>query len=337
MYLGLIGYFLLMLQILLPQTNGKGCQFATKCVQLHNCPKMRANMITNSSIRVCGMNKICCPNPKTYMLPDTCGISRRKPTKGRVPTPNEFPWIAMLLYSLKNNMSQKEFPRCGGSLINKWYVLTAAHCVDYPFLPPSLVLKRVRLGEHDRSTNPDWIIVNGRGRNVHPYLEIDVDQIIAHEQFNRGKKMINDIALLRLKVPVRYTTAIQPICIPIPQRISLHKREFRASGWPEIGQGFQSEVLLRSFIAERHPDVCKSNEDFDFRSQICAGGLDGNHTRQGDSGGPLMETVLHGTVLVTYATGIISYGLTPPCQENRCKPEFHTNTAYFREWIISKL
>ncbi|EDW97233.2 melanization protease 1 [Drosophila yakuba] len=324
-------HFLLMLQVLVPHSNGEPS--VPGWVPPYKCFRMRAGV---NLLRGCDTDKYCCPEPEMYLPHVTCGKSRTQPTKGREPVPNEFPWMAMLLYGHKYNTSEKLLPKCGGSLINNWHVLTAAHCVEYPFVEYPFALKSVRLGEHDTSTNPDLTVVNGISRYTHRYLEIEVDKIIAHEQFNHGKKMINDIALLRLQVPVRYTEAIQPICIPGPHITSSHKRMFQASGWSDMGKGIPSQVLLRSFIPERHPDVCKSNDEFDFGSQICAGGLDGNYTRRGDSGGPLMETVIHENVRVTYASGIVSYR-PKTCQQNICKPAFYTKTAYFFDWINSKL
>lgn len=40
---------------------------------------------------------------------------------GRQATPHEYPWMALLL--------TKGMAYCGGSVINNYYILTAAHCV----------------------------------------------------------------------------------------------------------------------------------------------------------------------------------------------------------------
>lgn len=61
---------------------------------------------------------------------DLCGpISQQKIFGGNKTGVFDFPWMALIAYQTKNG---PDF-RCGGSLINKRYVLTAAHCVtDLP-------------------------------------------------------------------------------------------------------------------------------------------------------------------------------------------------------------
>jgi len=56
----------------------------------------------------------------------------------------EYPHMAALGYPVQGNESQYSF-RCGGSLIDPLYVLTAAHCVYSPENQPEIV----RLGTVD--------------------------------------------------------------------------------------------------------------------------------------------------------------------------------------------
>lgn len=60
----------------------------------------------------------------------------------------------------------------------------------------------VDLGLHD-----DWAIEN-------PIIE-NVDKIILHENFtNDTLRDINDIALLKLHLKIKFNDNIQPICLP---------------------------------------------------------------------------------------------------------------------------
>merc|ERR1712110_1338849 len=63
----------------------------------------------------------------------------------------QFPWLANLGYQLGSRPGV-DF-KCGGALIGKRYVITAAHCVTS--LPGSFRLARDRLGEHQLSSETD--------------------------------------------------------------------------------------------------------------------------------------------------------------------------------------
>lgn len=60
---------------------------------------------------------------------EDCGKTPMNPTGeivgGKIIDPDEYSWLASLQYG--NNGS---YGVCGGSVINSWYVLTAAHCVS---------------------------------------------------------------------------------------------------------------------------------------------------------------------------------------------------------------
>ena len=63
---------------------------------------------------------------------DHCGstLSRTSVVGGENAKVGDFPYMALLTVKA-SGPSGVYRADCGGSVINAWYVLTAAHCVDY--------------------------------------------------------------------------------------------------------------------------------------------------------------------------------------------------------------
>ena len=108
----------------------------------------------------------------------------------------KWPWMAMVMQKTHRGTFEQT---CGGSLISPEWVLTAAHCVETVKKSEYI---RVRLGTHSRTSIDRYT------------QEISVKDVYVNQQYNRGAKYDNDVALLRLKRPVVMNNFVQPICMP---------------------------------------------------------------------------------------------------------------------------
>jgi secreted trypsin-like serine protease len=112
---------------------------------------------------------------------------------------------------------------CGGALINNDWILTSAHCVT------GAVTVTIRLGSNNlQGSDPNRITV--ASSHVVPHPEFDPDT------------SVNDIGLVKLRMPVEFTDYIQPINLastPLPNSAAP-----TAIGWgqtsdddPELSNG----------------------------------------------------------------------------------------------------
>lgn len=99
---------------------------------------------------------------------------------------DEYPWLALLKYRDKTTGDEKW--GCGGTLIGRRTILTAAHCVEIETVTSSQKqLLLVRLGEHDVSKEIDCSLQDHLDCADPPrdYLiksEYGREQLLAHER-----------------------------------------------------------------------------------------------------------------------------------------------------------
>jgi secreted trypsin-like serine protease len=213
------------------------------------------------------------------------------------PVPNgKYPFLAALLDTRTGNTpSDQHF--CGGTLIDKDSVLTAAHCVDEELLVPGVQLMptaplRVIVGRTVLSSK------QGKVRNV--------KKIFAHPNYQGLPTTNYDAAVLDLSRPV---LGIAPIKLASSKQDNLEKpgRKATVAGWgsttarqvcpsSDVSPSFpnrmrkaQVPIISDSRADQLYQDICQSSglrSKYTPQLMVAAGGT-GKGVCEADSGGPL--------------------------------------------------
>ena len=203
----------------------------------------------------------------------TCGIVKRRGPTGNEPVkPGEFPWQVGFRYQ---NRLGKSNVFCRGSLLDREWILTAAHCFVLR-VNPKFKLK-VILGEFDNQNKDGQEVV------------AEASEVIRHPLHRRNTKDYN-IALVKLKTPLKeYNDFMRPICLP-DETVSFSGGEIcTVTG---SGLGYTTENLDKTLRGIDVPilssEECQRNVELVNRYMLCSGYperiLD---SCKGDSGGPL--------------------------------------------------
>ncbi|KAL0268740.1 UNVERIFIED_CONTAM: hypothetical protein PYX00_010562 [Menopon gallinae] len=248
-----------------------------------------------------------------------CGVSigklgaQRRIVGGDEAGFGSFPWQAYIRIGSS---------RCGGSLVNRYHVVTAGHCVARA----SARQVQVTLGDYviNSAVEPLPAYTFGvREIRVHPYFKFT-------PQADRF-----DVAVLRLDRPVQYMPHIAPICLPEKNEDFLGQFGW-AAGWGALqaGSRLRPKTLQAVDVPVIDNRLCerwhKSNgiNVVIYDEMMCAGYRNGGKDScQGDSGGPLMIEKSNGK---WYLIGIVSAGYS--CAQ-RGQPGIYHRVAHTVDWI----
>lgn len=232
---------------------------------------------------------------------------------GRFFDAGTFPWLAAL--SKKNEQFE---PFCGGILITKKYVISAAHCFNKVTTNRTIV----RLGEHNwqesEGEEQDFNIIDYRMRN-----------------YNRATKE-NDIIILQLDRAVKsFSGFIKAACLPYNlQNDSFEGNNLTVVGWGAFENNIRrpSPVPLLGIVPVVPLEECQKNytrtKSIIDNRQLCAG-IGHTDSCNGDSGGPIHYLDLDtGRFIVV---GIVSFG-PKLCGQNGL-PGVYTRIDHHMNWI----
>ncbi|KAK3909565.1 Serine protease easter [Frankliniella fusca] len=278
---------------------------------------------------------------ETLVNPSECGIlSQDRIIGGNTTSVMELPWMARLGYTSRRGAISY---RCGGSLINHRYVLTAAHCVGDGEDPV-----QVRLGEWDEDSERDCSLISGSNVCAPPVVDVRVERVIRHPQYSSDASspnyLKNDVALLRLRSPVTFTEAVKPICLPEQGNVQVKTStgsKAIVAGWGKdrnrgsTGTRFLMEASVPLWSVPECTRVYQSRGVRVGATQVCAGGTRGVDSCQGDSGGPLFRPGTVGDQTRAVQIGVVSFGLKDCATEG--VPGVYTRVESHMPWIVSNL
>jgi len=253
-----------------------------------------------------------------YALAIQCGETPIKPNVngfivgGVEARPNSLPWQVGF-----GDIDSVGFggQSCGGAIVSKDTVITAAHCITNPATEHFVVV-----GQHEKYNYKD---------NDKFYKNVKLRQIIMHPQWNPQQMYYNDIAILKLAEDIEYNDGVQPICLPNADQ-TYEETMFVVSGWGYMGDDHGwAENLQQVVVPYISQEICQKffGRTVIHEKIICAGYVEGGKDScSGDSGGPLATVINKKWTLA----GVVSWGIG--CAE-KSSPGVYTHVAKYIDFI----
>lgn len=218
---------------------------------------------------------------------------------------------------------------CGGVILNKNWIMTAAHCV------------------FDLDSSEEIFVTAGHSKASYraakkepSFSELNISNIFIHRKWD-ANEVVGDLALLKLNSSIAFLdeTPLRKICLPeggftidqsLPSESEEHGPVCLITGWGDT-QGTTKQNVLRQaslpLITNKECNKRLWENAIPDHLNLCAGYIEGGiDSCQGDSGGPLVCLVDNAWTVV----GITSWG-------NGCAqgPGVYTRITEYKRWILA--
>ncbi|CAH0407395.1 unnamed protein product [Chilo suppressalis] len=213
----------------------------------------------------------------------------------------DWPWhVAIFIKDLDSNETSYY---CGGNIISKTAIVTAAHCIfkDGERVEPHRITVIAGTSNHKALFQP----------GIQTLEALDV---ILHPSYYVGTATA-DLAIIKVN-KFRYTAYVQPICIwgPVYQKSDLVGRIATVVGFGHDEDDNPSDALRAAFIMIQNDTVCLDYSPAVYTKlmnefTLCAGfgPTSGTNPRNGDSGGGLVLPVMQNDHKISwFLRGVLS-------------------------------
>ncbi|XP_039979769.1 tryptase-2-like isoform X2 [Xiphias gladius] len=205
-----------------------------------------------------------------------------------------WPWMVHLNITSDSKIKW----RCGGTILNEYWVLTAARCWDSRRNP-------------DYRRSMVWVGAYQLRKGAVRYMGIK--NVITHSRFQAvSSGFINDIALIHLKKKLIFSDEVQPVSLPSVNNNFGPSSECWITGWGNLGKVplQDPETLQELKIPILSEKDCKRWYSEITPDMMCAGYINGGKDAcDGDYGGPLVCRTAGGFI----QAGIMSNGNPDGC------------------------
>nr|AIZ77503.1 enteropeptidase [Platynereis dumerilii] len=237
----------------------------------------------------------------------------RRIIEGQVSPQGHWPWIVHIR-TFPGGVSSGSFMQCGGSLIDRQWVVTATHCFE---------------SDYGTIKDPSKIVLYFGETDVRSQIEQSQFSLspsgVYHHPNRRSGSHRFDITLLKLPYKVNLNDNINVVCLPssaIPVGTPCV-----AAGWGLDSSGSTTAKLKHIHMSIVSQSKCGYLKD----DQVCAIANSGyGDVCKGDSGGPLVCKNSRRNNAYEIA-GAVSYGAS--CAAKQRTPGVYADIFHFKSWI----